>query len=59
MQISLFQICIGDISFLYKIEISTCTFRTEISVFQLQIHVSVFKNKNRCLYLKHRYVYLK
>ena len=39
MQISLFQICIRD------------TFKIEISVFQLQIHVSAFKNKNRCLYL--------
>ena len=46
MQISLFQICIRDISFSYKIEIST--FKIEISVFQLQI--SVFKNKNRCLF---------
>ena len=42
MQISLFQICIRDISFSYKIE--TSTFKIEISVFQLQI--SVFKNKN-------------
>ena len=41
MQIFLFQICIRDISFSYKIEIST--FRIEISVFQLQ--KSVFKNK--------------
>ena len=57
MQVSLFQICIRDISFSYKIEIST--FKIEISVFQLQIHVSVFKTKNRCLYLKHRYIYLK
>ena len=48
MQISLFQICKRNISFSYKIEIST--FKIEISVFQLQI--SVFKNKNRCLYLK-------
>ena len=41
-QISLFQICI--ISFSYKIELST--FKIEIPVSQLQIHVSVFKNKN-------------
>ena len=52
MHISLFQIYIRDISFSYKIEIST--FKIEMSVFQLQI--SVFKNKNWCLYLKHRYV---
>ena len=50
MQISLFQICIRDISFSYKIEIST--FKIEISVFQLQIHVPVFKNKN-----SYRYIY--
>ena len=37
MQIPLFQICIRDISFSYKIEVST--FKTEISVFQLQISV--------------------
>ena len=42
MQVSLFQICIRDTSFSYKIEIST--FEIEISVFQLQI--SIFKNKN-------------
>ena len=36
------QIHIRDISFSYKIEIST--FKIETSVFQLQI--SVFKNKN-------------
>ena len=54
MQISLFQICIRDISFSYKIKIST--FKIEISVFQLQI--SVFKNKNSCFYLKHRFIYL-
>ena len=39
MLISLFQICIRDISFSYKREISTS--KIEISVFQLQIHVSV------------------
>ena len=37
MQISVFQICIRDISFSYKIEIST--FKIEISVFQLQIYL--------------------
>ena len=42
VQISLFQICIRDISFSYKIKIST--FKIERSVFQLQI--SVFKNNN-------------
>ena len=40
MQISLFQICIRDISFSYKIEISI--FKIEIPVFQLKMHVSVF-----------------
>ena len=35
MQISLFQICIRDISFSYKIHIYT--FKIEISVVQLQI----------------------
>ena len=55
MQISLFQICIRDTSFSYKIEFST--FKIKIFVFQMQI--SVFKNKNWCLYLKYRYVYLK
>ena len=43
MQISLFQICIRDISFSYKIEIST--FKIGIYVFQLQIHVSVIRIK--------------
>ena len=45
-QISLFQICIKDISFSYKIEISKI--EIEISVFKLQI--SVFRNKQIYLF---------